>query len=87
MWMSRLVRKALALKEDELKAFFIKASAREKQDRVLTGAKGWPWAKGHVAPRQGWVLPPAQEHRKWVMDTGTTLRGQLAPGEGLDLLA
>lgn len=89
MWMSRLVRKALALKEDELKAFFIKASVRQKQqgDRVLIGAKGWPWAKGHAAPPQSWVLPSAQEHRKWVMDTGTSSRRQLAPGEGLDLPA
>ena len=31
MWMRSLVRKALELKEDELKAFFIKASARQKQ--------------------------------------------------------
>lgn len=31
MWMRSLVRKALGLKEAELKAFFIKASARQKQ--------------------------------------------------------
>lgn len=31
MWMRSLVRKALELKEDELKAFFIKASARQKE--------------------------------------------------------
>lgn len=35
MWMRSLVRKALELKEDELKAFFIKVSARQKQQRGL----------------------------------------------------
>lgn len=40
MWMRSLVRKALELKEDELKAFFIKASAgqrRQGQGAYCTG--------------------------------------------------
>lgn len=86
MWMRSLVRKALGLKEDELKAFFIKASAKQKQH----GAAGlWQQRAGHEqracsSPRAVSCLLPYSggEHRRWDMDTGIRLRGQLALGMG-----
>lgn len=63
MWMRRLVRKALGLKEDELKAFFIKASAREKQRGAGDSCgKGVAIGQRHAVPPgpQSWVLPLPQ---------------------------
>lgn len=89
MWMRSLVRKVLELKEDEPKAFFIKASARQKQHgagcslhkRQAMGRR----ACGNT-PQAGSCLRPSSggKQRTWDLNTGITLKGQLAPGEGLD---
>lgn len=55
------MRKALELKEDEPKAFFIKASARQKGTHCSTGL-GPP-----SRPDQGWTQVPSREdsqHRR-----------------------
>ena len=72
MWMRSWVRKALELKADELKAFFIKASARQKQ---LKGLR----SRGPRAHRLALLLSPQE------VDMATVARRseQPAPGEGL----
>lgn len=75
------MRKALELKEDELKAFFIKVSARQKQQR----SKGPQPLSTQAGPCL--LRSSGGEHSGWDVDTGGRLRGQLAPGEGLNLPA
>lgn len=88
------MRKALELKDDELKAFCIKASVGQRR-------QGAYCTKGPATGRRAYSTPhppklgpgscllhySGHEHRWWDVDTGTRLRGQLAPGEGLNLPA
>lgn len=66
------MRKALELKVDELKAFFIKASARQKQSRGLRSC-------GPRAHRLALLLSPQEVD----LATAARRREQPAPGEGL----
>lgn len=77
MWMSSRVRKALELKADELKAFFIKASTRQKQSRGLRSCG--PWA-------HRLALSPVSSGGGRGVDVATAARrrDQPAPGEGLN---
>lgn len=76
------MRKALGLKEDELKAFFIKASARQKQHgagRLLRPRAGH--RSKNVQPLPPRLAPPPALIRRWtqrwVVDTSTSLRVHL----------
>jgi hypothetical protein len=86
MWTRRLVRKALELKDEELKAFFMRASVEAEVS--VAGCKwqgtGQRATRAPCAYRFGLASLPKQEVDRGRDDRDTKYQteGQLAPGKG-----